>query len=204
MSSKKDELLEVEILSKKLLAIYSEWDKKRPKSKPKYDAESFVRLTMALAITSNPERRKEIEKKLEALKPKEDVINISLSPRELLFILKGLNIEEQFYHTEQYVKESIGTGVSNEQRWSKVAEMMLIKEVGGKLKLHDDDAFCFYWAHIKRGLKPRQASEEVFKEFKFISQEACDQWLKRKVNEMKKKHPIYAEIPAPSTSHRLK
>jgi hypothetical protein len=200
----KKERRETARLEDKLWAAYHAWKPAQSETNPPYDIEALARLIMAREFTDDPEKRQKIQEKIEALKPREDVINISVSPTELMRIVSSLIVKQQILHAEQYVKDSLGTGISSEQRLSKVAEIIGIKEPGKKLKTHNDDVFCFYWAHIKRGLKPRQASEEVFKKFKFISQEACDQWLKRKVNEMKKKHSDYAYIPAPSTSPRLK
>ncbi|MCL7419791.1 MAG: hypothetical protein M8364_02655 [Methylobacter sp.] len=205
MSSEQDYILEIELLSERLDAVYSEWKENQPKIKPGYaDANSLINLTMALAFCTDPEMQKDIEKKLESLRPKEDVIDLSFSPRELISILQGLHHLRMYLHAKQYLKESVGKDISTEKRWTNVAEIMLIKEPGEEPRLHDDEAFIYYWATIKSGLAPRKASEEVFKKFKFPSQEACDQWLKRQVNKRKKESPVYANIPAPSTSPRLK
>jgi hypothetical protein len=165
MGDEQDDLLEVKLLSEKLEAVLSKWNKTQTEP--------------------------------------DDDIDISINPTELISILLGLHHLRMYLHAKQYLKENVGKGISNEKRWSKVAEIMLIKEPGEKLKLYDDDAFISYWAYTKAGLDPRKASEEVFKKFKFPSQEACDQWLKREVNKRKKESLVYANIPAPSTSPRI-
>lgn len=135
----------------------------------------------------------------------QDVIDITISPGESMFIALGLNLLIQSFDAEEYIKESIGTGITSEKRWSKVAEIMLLKDPGEKLSSHGSDEFCLYWGAIKAGMSTRKASEEVFKRFKFNSQEACDQWLKREITQRQKEKPksVYDEIPKPSTGPRI-
>ena len=99
--------------------------------------------------------------------------------------------------------ETINT---NEQRWSKVAEIMLIKNPEEKLSIHGDEELIWYSVMINSGKNPRQASEEVFKKFRFNSLEACDKWLRREIEKYQKNQPDdwFCELPKPSTAPRTK
>ncbi len=191
-----DEQREVKVLLKKLTTTYQDF-KNNHTTKPAISTADLINTIRAASF------KDQNTKAVDALLHHEpDVIHLSVSPKELIRILHGLNIQGQYLEAEHYVKGSVGTNVSSEQRWSKVAEIMLIKEPGEKLSRHNSDVFCWYWGIVKAGRSPREASEEVFKRFKFSNQEACDQWLKREVNKRKKEGGIYADIPAPSTSPR--
>lgn len=198
-----DKQREIKALLNKLDAVYLDWEKNRPKPKSGYaDAATVIHKSLSLAFCIDTERRKELET---LLNPEPDVIDISVSPTELLSILIGLVLLMQSLEAERFVKDSIGKGVSNEKRWSKVAEMMFIKDPAEKLRRHGNAELIAYWVRIDHGMTPRKASEEVFKKFKFNSQMACDKWLRREIErkqrEKQKGVPnLFADLPKPSTS----
>ncbi len=166
---------------------------------PVLDAETLTNLTRAAAFGDQ-----DAKKRIDAIMhPEPDIINVTVSPKELLTLIQGLILQGQNLIAEQYIKDSLGKNVTSTQRWSTVAEIMLLKTPGENISRRDSDRFCCYWAMIKSGLKPRAASEEVFKQFKFDNQEACDQWLSREINRRKKESEIYKDIPAPSTWPRI-
>jgi len=134
----------------------------------------------------------------------EEKITVSISPIDFTLIFRGLIYLRQSVEAERYIKESIATGVTNEQRWSKVAEIMLLRDPNEKLSIHGDDELIFYAVMIKTGLTAKQASEEVFKKFKFNTLESCDKWLRREIEKYQKKQPShwFCELPKPSTAPR--
>jgi hypothetical protein len=203
MSNKQDDRHEAEALLEKVTAAYNEWDKNRPIAPNSNDRVIALMKLTALLISPNPSPEKR-EKYEAILNPEPDVIGITISPLESTLINQGLILLIQSIEAKHYIKESIGTNVTSEQRWSKVAEIMLIKEPGEKLSLHGSDEFCLYWALVKSGLSPRKASEGVFEKYKFNSQEACDKWLRREITRRQKEtsHSIYDGIPKPGTSPR--
>lgn len=202
MSSKQDDRREAEALLKKVKAAYSEWDKNRPTPPTSNDRAIAIRKLTALLISPNPSPEKR-EKYEAILNPEPDVLNIAISPLESAFIALGLNLLIQSFKAEEYIKESQGAGIKPEKRWEKVAEIMLLRESGKSLSPHGSDEFCLYWGLVRGGMAPRKASEKVFEKYKFNSQEACDQWLKREVTRRQKESPhIFGNLKKPSTSPR--
>lgn len=209
----KDDRIEVEALLSKLTSISLEFDKSRPPNIP-LSSKERLRLEVVLMAeklirpTPNLERIAELEAQLN---PEPDNINLSLTPLELTYIHLALLHFIQRFKAEEYIKGSIGTGIKNEKRWAKVAEIMLINEPE-KLRRRGKE-FNLYCALIRSGVSARKASEKVYKFYKntddkFPSQEACDKWLndevKRKQKEYKEKGHgyFYADIPKPSKSPR--
>lgn len=210
MENEQDEQRILGALLDRLEAVYSEWEKNCPKTEPSYaDASKVINRAIARVFCTDPERRNEIENELEALNPEVDFIDISVTPYELLALMLGLMCSIQSLEAKKYINESLGTGVSNEQRWSTAAEIMFIKEPGERLRPHTGDELIYYSVHIKRGAKPRKASEEVFKKYKFSSQGACDKWLRREIERRQREQQngvpdFLAELPKPGTSPREK
>jgi hypothetical protein len=202
MSNKQDDRREAEALLKKVTAAYKEWDKNRPIPTTSNDRANAIRKLTALLISPNPSPEKR-EKYEAILNPEPDVIDITISPLESMLIGLGLNLLIQSFEADEYIQKNYSKGTSSEQRWSKVAEIMLLKEPGYKLSRHGSDEFCLYWGAIQAGMPPRKASEKVFEKYKFNSQEACDQWLKREVTRRKKENPkLFGDLKKPSTSPR--
>lgn len=198
-----DEIREIMALSKKLYSIFRDDDAQRTHQNGYANARNIMNTTMAKAFCKNPEELKAIEAEEQALEDKRNPkIELSITPSELLLMLQGLIYYHQSKEAEKYIKHSIDAGITSEKRWSKVAEIMLIKNPDEKLSRHGDDELIWYNVLIGSGMKPRQASEEVFKKFKFSSQEACDKWLRRAIE--KRKTGFLAELPKPGTSPRLK
>lgn len=199
-----------EILSliAKLEDVSREFDKKQPTKCGYANAKEIVNLAIARALCPYDTERREIEQKEQErhakLNPK---IELSVTQLELSEIIRGLCYLQQSKIAEEYVKDSIATGITNEQRWSAVAEIMLIKNPDEKLSLHGIDELIWYSVMINSGKKPRQASEEVFKKFSFNSLEACDKWLRREI-EKYQKNSLYdwlvGNLPKPSTAPRTK
>lgn len=202
MSSKQDNRREAEALLKKVTAAYNEWDKNRPIPPTSNDRAIAIRKLTALLISPNPSPEKR-EKYEAILNTEPDVLDIAISPLESMLIALGLNLLIQSFKAEEYIKESLGTGVKPEKRWEKVAEIMFFKEAGKSLSPHGSDEFCLYWGLVKGGMAPRKASEKVFEKYKFNSLPACDQWLKREVTRRKKENPkLFGDLKKPSTSPR--
>ncbi|MGZ5051225.1 MAG: hypothetical protein ACXWF8_00030 [Methylobacter sp.] len=134
----------------------------------------------------------------------EQFINISLSECELIRIIQGLNLLGQSLVAEQYIKDSIGTDISDAKRWETVAEIMLLKEPGEKISKYGSNEICFYAGAIKAGFSPHEASLEVFKRSKFPSHEACKKWLCREIESRKKQNVIFSDLPKPSSWPKLK
>jgi hypothetical protein len=135
---------------------------------------------------------------------------LDLSPVEILLIQQGLVLLVQSFEAERFISESLNTDSSipkeqrgsSAQRWSKVSEIMLLKDPKNTSSVHGSNEFCYYWGLIKAGLAPRKASEEVFKKFKFKNLEACDKWLYDEVRKRKKENPsMYGAIRLPPSIH---
>jgi hypothetical protein len=172
MSREQNKQCEIQSLLDKLESVYSQWEKKHTQTEPADpDAYKIINLSRALTFCTDPERYEQLEEELETLLHAEpEVIELSVNPSELLTLMIGLILSIQSFEAERYVKESLGAGVSVGQRWSKVAELMLIKQPDEKLRQHGDGELIEYWLHINQGLSPREAKEKVFKKFKFSSQ----------------------------------
>jgi hypothetical protein len=202
MSNKQDDRREAEALLKKVTAAYNEWDKNQPIPPTSNDRANAIRKLTALLISPNPSTEKQ-EKYEAILNPEPDIIDITISPLESMLIALGLNLLIQSFEAEEYIQENYSKGTSSEQRWSKVSEIMLLKEPGKKSSARGSDKFCLYWALVLSGMAPRKASEKVFEKYKFNSQEACDQWLKREVTRKQKENPkLFGALKKPSTSPR--
>jgi hypothetical protein len=208
MSEYQKDIDEINSLLKKLDDIYHEFEANNPTEKAAYaNSKELVFLALARGFCNDPDMLKEIEA-LEQKKAakKNQTINLSITPSELLTINLGLVYLYQSKLAEEYVKKSVATGTTNEQRWSKVAETMLIKNPGEKLSLHGYEELIWYSAMINCGKNTKQASEEVFKKFSFNSLEACDKWLRREIQKYQKTQPDhwFCDLPKPSTAPRTK
>jgi hypothetical protein len=144
------------------------------------------------------------KKELVSSQYEDHLINISVSQRDLLLILQGLNLHGQSLVAEQYIKDSWGTAIKAEERWETVAEIMLLKEPGEKLNKYGSDEICLYVGAIGAGLNPNEASLEVFKKSKFPSHGACKKWLSREIKSRKKQNMIFSDLPEPNSWPKLK
>jgi hypothetical protein len=195
-------------LSKKLSKIFSDFTENQ-KCKPSANQinKKIINLTRAKIFQCDIDEQNNIQNEIDLLNKQlhDDSIDITISASDLCLIQLGLNLLGQSYEAEKFVKTSVGQSMTNEQRWSKVAELMLLKEPGEKLSRHGSDEFCYYWGLFNAGVEPREASEKVYEKFKFQSQEACDKWLQREIAKRKKENPeLYEAIKSPNTYPRIK
>ncbi len=130
-----------------------------------------------------------------------ETIELSFDKREMIKVLQGLLLLTQSLEAEQFVKDSLHAKMSSEQRWSKVAEIMLVKTPGEKLKPHGVDEIMRYKVLVEGGYAPKLAAREVYRQFKFSSQEACNKWLCDEITRYKKSgNMVFSDLKKPSKS----
>ena len=129
-----------------------------------------------------------------------DLVDITISYRELLQILQGLVFLRQSHDATDFVKNSLNINMKSDERWRTVSEIMMIKDPIEKLSPHGDGEVSLYVAMIWCGMTPKKASEAVFKKHNFNSQEACDKWLQREIKRRKNDGwEFLNDIKAPSS-----
>ncbi len=135
--------------------------------------------------------------------PQPETIHLTLEPIELILLIQGILSRRCEEKAKAYVKSSLNKDISYGKRWANVAEIMLLKEPGEKLRRrgHNNLEMHEYLLYISLGNTANQAAQNVCEKFHFPSQGACNEWIRDEIKRFKKeKFTLFGDLPKPDKS----
>lgn len=135
--------------------------------------------------------------------PQPDTIQLSLEPVELIELIQGILLRRCEQNAKKYLNASLNQGVSYGQRWATIAELMLIKEPGEKLRRRgkNNSEMLDYRLYLSLGDTPDQAAQKICKKYRFPTQAACNNWIRREITRFRQeKSSFFGYLKKPKKS----